>query len=82
MTKVHRKLRNLVAQSVVSCLKNAQKLIHASAISKIFPGVIPQTPVKMGRGVMGQEREREREKGTEIHVFRFAYWSLMDNVRR
>jgi hypothetical protein len=41
--------RNLVAQKVVSCLKKGAKTcLHASVISKIFPGLYPRTHVETG----------------------------------
>jgi hypothetical protein len=49
MTKVYGKIRNSVAQSRFLPQKCAKTHPHASAMSRIFPGVILQTPVKIGR---------------------------------
>jgi hypothetical protein len=46
--------RNLVAQRVVSCLKNALKLTYMHLQFQNFSGVIPRTPLKRGRGGMGR----------------------------
>jgi hypothetical protein len=62
--KSSRTLRNLVAQRVVSCLTNAQKLAHmlASAISKTISGIINRIrAVKMGEGLDGAGGEERGE---------------------
>jgi hypothetical protein len=61
--------RNLVAQRVVSLpQKCAKTRLHASAISKNFPGLYPRTPVKMGKGWDGTgfgEGEGKERRGRE-----------------
>jgi hypothetical protein len=57
--------RNLVAQIVVCCLKNALRLTYMHLQCQNFSGGYTQTSFKMGRGGMGQmlgEGEGGREK--------------------